>query len=279
MEASGGERLRIALTAPTGKAASRLEEAVREGAGQLPDAEPIRQLVQKGAKTIHRLLEPKGRSTSFRYNRENPLPLDILIVDEASMVALPLMAKLFDAVSTECRILLLGDRDQLASVEPGTVLADMVDAAALPNSPLQGSLITLRKNYRFHDESDIQQACSLVRAGDAARTVTLLRTGTQGDLISTETSALRHMREHVAARVTAGFAHAISAKNPGAALQALKQFRVLTPLRQGPWGVVGLTEVIERALFAAKLITADGNAPYGRQADPDSAERLQSRFV
>ena len=257
-----GPLLRIALAAPTGKAASRLDEAVREATGQLAEGEQIRALLPHGAKTIHRLLGNKARSVSFWHHAENPLPLDFLIVDEASMVPLALLARLFDALPQRCRILLLGDPDQLASVEPGAVLADVVEAASLPSSPLQGSVITLRKNYRFADESGIQQACTAVRQGDADRLIVLLRTQSHADLVSTEVSTPAELNTVFAAAVTAGFAAAVTEKDPAAALAKLRQFRVLTPLRQGPWGVAGLNRTIAKALTAAGLLPEDPRDTY-----------------
>jgi exodeoxyribonuclease V alpha subunit len=255
-------RLRIALTAPTGKAAARLEEAVREATDPLANGAQIRALFSPGAQTIHRLLGRKARTISFRHDAENPLPLDVLIVDEASMVALALLAKLFDALPKRCRVLLLGDPDQLASVEPGAVLADMIDAAASPASPLRSSVITLRKNYRFGEDSGIQQACSAVRRGDAESVIALLRGGGQRDLVSTEVSTRAELDQQFAAAVTAGFAGLASARDPAAALPQLRQFRVLTPLRQGAGGVTGLNRAIVSALVAARLIPDRVGASY-----------------
>jgi exodeoxyribonuclease V alpha subunit len=99
-----------------------------------------------------------------------------VVIDEASMVALPLLSKLFDALPERCRVVLLGDRDQLASVEPGAVLADVVDAAASPKSPLHHSVVTLEKNYRFSEASGIHHLCATVRQGDAQNAVHILRT-------------------------------------------------------------------------------------------------------
>ncbi len=163
LQEPGNERLRVALAAPTGKAAARLEETIRAGLEALDCPEEVKQRVPVNASTIHRLLGVKGNSVYFRHDRENPLPFDLLVIDEASMVALPLLCKLFDALPEAARIILLGDRDQLASVEPGAVLADMVDAAASPGSPLRNAVVTLEKNYRFSDESGIHHLCGAVR--------------------------------------------------------------------------------------------------------------------
>ena len=125
-EQPAGDNLRIALAAPTGKAAARLTESVRAVSQTF------------AATTIHRLLGYLPGSPYFRHDAEHPLSADVVIIDEASMVDLALMAKLVAAVPPEARLILLGDRDQLASVEAGSVLADICAAAetATPNEPL-----------------------------------------------------------------------------------------------------------------------------------------------
>lgn len=119
--------LRIALAAPTGKAAARMQEAIREGVGDLPVDDRIRErLLDLTASTLHRLLGWRGdNSTRFRHDVDEPLPHDVVVVDEASMVSLALMTKLVDAIRPGGRLLLVGDRDQLASVEAGAVLGDI----------------------------------------------------------------------------------------------------------------------------------------------------------
>ena len=138
-------RARVALAAPTGKAAARIQELLQKAVSDSPMSPTIRQHFPQSASTIHRLLGYKPDSVFFRHDRNNPLPLDLLVVDEASMVDLPLMAKLFDALPEHARIILLGDRDQLASVAPGSVLADLADAAAAPKSRLRNALFVLTK--------------------------------------------------------------------------------------------------------------------------------------
>jgi exodeoxyribonuclease V alpha subunit len=116
--------LRVALAAPTGKAAARLTEAVARGKGRV-DADPeLLSRVPAEATTIHRLLGG-GFDNRFRHHRDNPLLVDCLVVDEASMIDLPLMARLLEALPEQARLILLGDRDQLASVEAGNVLGDI----------------------------------------------------------------------------------------------------------------------------------------------------------
>ncbi|MCY1136382.1 AAA family ATPase [Actinoplanes sp. Pm04-4] len=124
--AQPGEPSRIALAAPTGKAAARLSEAVRPAAASLS-------LPPLETSTVHRLLGRRpGSRTRFRHNRSHRLPYDVVVVDETSMVSLTLMARLIEAVRPDARLILVGDPDQLASVEAGAVLGDIVAAAGRP---------------------------------------------------------------------------------------------------------------------------------------------------
>ena len=145
-ELDGKPRLRIALAAPTGKAAARLLEAVQREVDALAAADQKR-LPVLTATTMHRLLGSRPDTSSrFRHNRENRLPHDVIVVDETSMVSLTMMARLLEAVRPESRLLLVGDPDQLASVEACAVLADLVDGlAAAPDSPVA----TLVTPHRF----------------------------------------------------------------------------------------------------------------------------------
>lgn len=117
--------LRIALAAPTGKAAARLQESIRLQAQTLPVAAPILARMPQASHTLHRLLGYRPGRVQFRHDRQHPLPYDVVVVDEASMLDLALAAKLFDAVSDTARVILLGDKDQLTSVETGSVFADL----------------------------------------------------------------------------------------------------------------------------------------------------------
>ena len=123
------QSLVFALTAPTGKAAVRLQESIREIKQTLNCPEAIKDLITDSASTIHRLLKPIPDSPYFKFNRDNPLPADVVIVDEASMVDLALMAKLVSALMPQTRLILLGDKDQLSSVEAGAALNDICGAS------------------------------------------------------------------------------------------------------------------------------------------------------
>ncbi|WP_083627852.1 exodeoxyribonuclease V subunit alpha [Salinicola sp. MH3R3-1] len=127
--AGGGAALRIRLAAPTGKAAARLSESIAGAVGRLDIDETVREAIPQQALTLHRLLGARPDTRHFRHNAEEPLSLDLLVVDEASMVDLEMMAALLDALPADARLILLGDKDQLASVEAGSVLGDLCAGA------------------------------------------------------------------------------------------------------------------------------------------------------
>ncbi|MEI6561693.1 MAG: exodeoxyribonuclease V subunit alpha [Verrucomicrobiota bacterium] len=241
--AQNAASLRIALAAPTGKAAARLEQSLREQAAGLA-AIPH-------ASTLHRLLGSQRNSAQFKHHAGNPLALDLLVVDEASMVPLPLMAKLFDALPPHARVILLGDRDQLASVEPGSVLADIVDAALLPGSMLQGMLAVLKKNYRFGNASAIYQLCETVREGCESDAIELLGMPGLGDLGSAPLPSPQQLSEALREPVLAGYGAYLRESDPARALEAFGQFRVLCAVRKGPYGVEELNRRITALLREA----------------------------
>ena len=125
LEQSKGKELRIALAAPTGKAAFRLQESIRKNREGLASPDAVKAAIPDNATTIHRLLGNLRNSPYFRHNEKNPLAFNLVVIDEASMVDLPLMSKLVRAMPPEARLILLGDRDQLSSVEAGAVLGDI----------------------------------------------------------------------------------------------------------------------------------------------------------
>nr|WP_132764036.1 exodeoxyribonuclease V subunit alpha [Pseudomonas aeruginosa] len=122
---AAGQPLRIRLAAPTGKAAARLSESIGQQVRALPLAEDVLQAIPAEVTTLHRLLGSRPDTRHFRHHRDNPLALDVLVVDEASMIDLEMMASLLDALPPQARLILLGDKDQLASVEAGAVLGDL----------------------------------------------------------------------------------------------------------------------------------------------------------
>ncbi|MFI5509155.1 exodeoxyribonuclease V subunit alpha [Mycobacterium sp. NPDC051804] len=242
---SGRPPLRIALAAPTGKAAARLLEAVQLEVDKL-DAVDRDRLPALKASTLHRLLRPRpGNSSRFRHHRENRLPHDVIVVDETSMVSLTLMARLLEALRPDSRLLLVGDPDQLASVEAGAVLADMVDG--LGERP-DVRIAALQTSHRFGES--IGTLASAIRTGDVDDVIALLRTG--GDHIEwldTDTPAepLRKVLLPHALRLR----EASILGDARAALSTLDEHRLLCAHRRGPYGVRYWNHQVERWLTDA----------------------------
>ncbi|KGQ70677.1 hypothetical protein OA57_04745 [Chelonobacter oris] len=183
--------LKIALTAPTGKAAARLSESIGHTLAQFPSAVSLqlKGQIPLQATTLHRLLGTNARNEQVRYHQTNPLPLDLLVVDEASMVDLNLFAKLLNSLSPQTRLVLLGDKDQLTSVEVGAVMAELCKflpqgyspehcaylqqvtgqslSARPTGEPIRDCLCFLRKSYRFSEDSGIKALADSVNSGDA----------------------------------------------------------------------------------------------------------------
>src|SRR6185503_16526505 len=166
---ASGRRLRIALAAPTGKAAARLQEAVQLEVGKLAPSDQDA-LAGLHATTLHRLLGSRpDTSARFRHHRGNRLPHDVIVVDETSMVSLTMMARLLEAVRPDARLILVGDPDQLASVEAGAVLADLVDGLGAAR------ISELKTPHRFG--RSIGTLASAIRSGDGDQVMDLLRAG------------------------------------------------------------------------------------------------------
>lgn len=244
---AAGKRPRLALAAPTGKAAARLGQSLSGALERLSLPDSLRAVLPHGAGTLHRLLGSRPDSSLFRHNAENPLGLDALIVDEASMVDLPLMAKLFSALREDTRVLLLGDPHQLASVEAGHVLGDLC------SSPLRTCITELVENRRFSSESGIYRLSQLVKEGHAEATLSLLA-NPPGDLVSTPLPLPSALGATLRERVLEGYQAYLTAATPGAALAAFDAFRILCVVREGPYGVAHLNRLAEHALAEAGLL-------------------------
>ncbi|GAB2972581.1 exodeoxyribonuclease V subunit alpha [Nocardioides montaniterrae] len=235
--------LRIALTAPTGKASARLQQAVEEA--QAEDrftAGDRERLAGLSASTLHRLLgwTPESRNR-FRHHRRNKLPHDVVVVDETSMVSLTMMARLLEAVRPDARLILVGDADQLASVEAGAVLADLV-AGLATRAP--GAVAGLRTTHRFG--AGIGALAEALRGGDADRVLSLLEAGDRVSLVDPVVHA-----EELRARL---LEHAIGVRRAAlegdaeGALAAMDAHRLLCAHRDGPYGVAHWNRLTERLL-------------------------------
>ncbi|WP_407083983.1 exodeoxyribonuclease V subunit alpha [Yersinia artesiana] len=285
IQLSQGQRLRIQLAAPTGKAAARLTESLGNAIRQLSLTDDERKLFPDQASTLHRLLGAQPNSQRLRYHCGNPLSLDVLVVDEASMVDLPMMARLIAALPSKAQVIFLGDRDQLASVEAGAVLGDICRFAELGyseprakqltrltgctlvgNIPIgevetdtvnvRDSLCLLRKSYRFDEKSGIGQLALAVNAGKYRDALTVFN-GTYSDVERfslADSDDYQVLLEDCAAgyqrylELAAAGAHAVDV------LAAFGRYQLLCALRAGPFGVSGLNERIEQLLHRKRLI-------------------------
>ncbi len=285
-----GTGFRIALAAPTGKAAARLQESIREVARTLPCPESVRALIPDEASTVHRLLGSLPGTASFRHDADHPLAADAVVVDEASMVDLALFSRLVQALPARTRLILLGDRDQLASVEAGAVLGDICDTgrdhgyssshriryekitgetlpAAEPgeeSAVLGDCIATLRKSWRFGEGSGIGAVGRAVNEGDGRRALEAARSGRFADLHWLDLprpEALQHLLEERLGEMPADFR---DAADPEAALKLLDRFRVLCALREGPYGVAAVNDLAERILRRRGLIRPEGRWYHGR---------------
>jgi exodeoxyribonuclease V alpha subunit len=256
-----GRDLLVALTAPTGKAAARMGEAVQsrlaapEG-GEAMDVDLASVLAGTEPTTVHRLLG-RGDRTHFRHDRSHPLPHDLVIVDETSMVSLPLMAKLLDAIRPDARLVLVGDPFQLTSIEAGTVMGDVVGPSGATGGgrdggPLAGRVTELRHRRRFTDDSAIAAVADAVRAGDPDLVVGLLVEGSDRTRwVSEEVGP--GMDEVRGAVVSAAIevAEAAVVGDAGAALDAAVRIKVLTAVRRTPSGMYEWSDRIEAAVTEA----------------------------
>jgi exodeoxyribonuclease V alpha subunit len=235
-------RLRIALAAPTGKAAARLQEAVQLEVARLQPADQ-EALVGLHATTLHRLLGSRpDTSARFRHHRGNRLPQDVIVVDEASMVSLTMMARLLEAVRPHTRLLLVGDPDQLASVEAGAVLADLVDGLG------EARIAALKTSHRFG--VSIGELATAIRVGDADRVVELLRAG--GEHIEwIEAADPRERLRNVLVPHALALRTAAILGDGVAALATLDEHRLLCAHRRGPFGVQHWNRQVERWLTEA----------------------------
>lgn len=263
--------LRIAIAAPTGKAAARLDEALQEKLGA-----QAKGVVERAA-TLHRLLGYHYASGRFAYDATRPLPHDIVIVDEASMVDLPMMSRLVGALRKSAALVLLGDRDQLASVQAGSVLADicqggegfstqfartleLVSGRGLPELPgpaqsaVADSIVLLNRSYRFDAGSGIGQLAAAIQASDFDRCVSLL----SAELPDIEWKDLGDEAPVLHDTVPEAFVAALGEPDVAIALDQLDSFRILCAERQGQFGVAGMNRVMEAVLRARGQIGPEG---------------------
>ncbi len=268
---------RIVLAAPTGKAAARMRDALRTRAVHLP--ETLQQHLPTESYTVHRLLGATSTNGVFKHHADNLLALDVLIVDEASMLDLALAAQLFDAVPSSARIILLGDKDQLSAVESGAVFAELsadptLDAlhvarlaalcdtpmeniqpppAHLP-TPLHNSVIWFTENFRFHKDSGIGRLAADINAGDADKALQFLRDGDDPS-VRWRPMQSAELDANTSQQLLDGYAAYIDAvkkiQTPTSNIfSVFNRFRVLCALRDTPRGTVAINRLLSRQVRA-----------------------------
>jgi len=290
LEQDKANKIRIALAAPTGKAAARLQEAIKDGKEVLPIEDHIKEAIITEASTIHRLLGTISGSPYFRHNAKNPLPVHTVIIDEASMVDLALMSKLVQAIPSNARLILLGDKDQLASVEAGSVLGDICDTGRIhgfsqkfserfkqitgdrieinsnsSNEPeIQDCIVQLDRSYRFGIDSGIGTVSQAINKGDGSLALSLLKINDYDDARWKGLPRPSTLHESLRDTVIQGYRSYLEISDPMEIFRLFEQFRVVCVLREGPYGVSALNLLVEQILREVNLITIEKRWYRGR---------------
>ncbi len=274
------KKIRILLSAPTGKASVRLKQAITGIKQQLSIDKRIKDMIPSEASTIHRMLGYMPKRFKFKYNKENKLPADIVVVDEASMVDLPLMSKLISAVPEDSTFIILGDKDQLSSVEPGSVLGDICGNAtgipplikkiysslingkadfSLPESlSIRDCIVELTKNYRFSEKSGIYQLSKAINKGDKEKVRNILESGSYADVSFRRVSSADQLRRFLKDVVLDEYTRYLKLKDPYEAIMAFESFRILCPIKWGDYGVKKINRMVEQILQQNSFINVNG---------------------
>ena len=271
-----GQPLLLQMVAPTGKAAQRLTESLHAGLETLRLSDALQAQLRVQTSTIHRALGFQMRTpTRFARDATNPLLANVVVVDEASMVDLALMTKLFEAVPLDSRLILLGDKDQLASVEAGAVFGDLFNADAEPCygpstvelahrvtgdslktsaglvSSMADSVVHLRKSYRYGMNSGIGALARAIREGDVEATMDALTRHPDVEwleLPETTSFTAEPAMPHVTRLIAEGYHPYMRASGAQERLRCLNRFRILCAHRHGPLGVIHLNQLAEASL-------------------------------
>ncbi|WP_411728612.1 exodeoxyribonuclease V subunit alpha [Methyloglobulus sp.] len=237
------EPLLIALTAPTGKAAMRLQEAIAVNIDGLDCLDTIKEQIPHTAITLHRLLGAKPPSPYFHHDATNPLIFDLVVVDEASMVDLALMSKLVDALKPGAKIILLGDKDQLASVESGAVLADLI--AALPDNTVE-----LKQSYRFDD--NIKKLADAVNQQHHEAAWSILSAGNETAGILEQKHLIPYILEQ-----RENYVRLVKARAEFTDVyRAFSRFQVVCSNRHGKNGALAINDAVEQGLFGQRTLSS-----------------------
>ena len=276
----GARELQVMLAAPTGKAAARMQESIRSNISPLPCDDKIKQKLQTlNASTLHRLLGYKHQSVEFRHNSHNPLALDILVVDESSMIDSTMMTQLLDAIPAHARIILLGDKDQLPPVGPGSPFSDICDQYGFSksfakelqslsgealseitpsNQLLSDNLVFLQHSFRFDEHSGIGNLARAINQADTRKAMVLLADEKFSDIAWVDYIASEYRGrdnnkvDPIIEKIKQGFSRYQEALKNEKTFEAINQaflhFCVLTCIRQSGSGLDKINEIAQKAL-------------------------------
>lgn len=280
--------LKIIASAPTGKAAARLTESLAKAIATLPVSASTKAAIPVEAITLHRLLGAKAGSNKYRYDANNPLNLDVLLIDEASMIDLPMMSSVIAALPQHARLILLGDKEQLSSVEAGAVFGDLCELltrgystehvalikqltgyhldAKTDKLSIADSICLLQKSYRFDSQSGIGILANLIKEGQATKALKLLNENTYTD-ITLDIMNNSHQYQTAIDWCCKGYEHYLQIIKSADydkkhILSIFSQFRLLCALREGPFGVQGLNKIIEKGLHEIGIISIKRHDPW-----------------
>ena len=275
---------RVELATPTGKAAAKLSDSLKAAVKSLACSQSIKNRIPVNAKTIHRLMIPMPGTPYFYYNEDNPLPADAVIVDEASMIDRALMSKLATALPQRTRLILVGDKNQLASVEAGAVLGDICDhgrqhifstafcdsareiigpifdtCGVQTVSGIKDCIVNLVKSYRFDEQGGIGALSRAVNSGDKEKAFELLYSREISGVEWQPVSSNRDLYQSLSKYIIENYRDYLSAKDPAAALKRFGKFRILCTVNKGPRGVHALNRLAENVLQSEELVNMNHN--------------------
>ncbi|MFC1617121.1 exodeoxyribonuclease V subunit alpha [Candidatus Margulisiibacteriota bacterium] len=238
----------IAIAAPTGKATVKINSILDN---------PI-------AITIHRLMGARKSSSGFQYNNKNKLPYDIIIIDEASMIDLPLMSKVLDALDNAARLILIGDKDQLSSVEPGAFFGQLC-TQYYADPAIKNSIIKLTHNYRFQKDSSLNKLVKYIQNNQTLNPTNLNKLINKNDIFIINCPSDKSLEKILTEKVIPQNTEYIKAITIRDALKKLQAFKVLSPVNKGPFGIRNLNFLIEKILEKKGLIQKKGQPFYENQ--------------
>lgn len=287
VEIESGNKLKIYLCAPTGKAAAKLSESIRNTKKSIDCSDDIKNLIPQDAYTIHRMLKTIPGSSGFHYNAGNKLPADIIVIDEASMVDLALLAKLVEAMPDDARLILAGDKDQLASVEAGSVLGDICNRSDITGYPiklykklyeeiedgidvdsdknrLNDCIVVLKRNYRFSKDSRIGRLSMAVNNGETDKVIEILKEKNDDEIYWEETNNQKDLYRVLEEKIIEGYSSYLNIDDPISALNLLGCFKILCGVNNGPFGIDGINALAESVLTKKRLIDISSQWYRGR---------------